>query len=283
MKTRILNLTATAFATALAVATLSSCSTSDAPEVKNDLRTVKSGELKLAFRSDDKPFSFVEKGKPTGFDVELMQAVAKEMDQKVSFVSVDFASAVPNVRTHMYDTVADSTILVTDERKEMVNFTTNIGYGRAQLISPKSAPLQTVDEANGKQIAITRGSALIPLLQKKEPDVNIKEFPNIPASVNALKAGQVDGMFTGESTTAQLLAEHSDLTASQKIISGAQALPVAKDRPELKTALDAAIKKVMSNGTYTRLFDKWIPKGIAIPDQLLEDYPGLAQRPGASK
>lgn len=275
-------ITATALVATVALTGCGATSASSSSASTNKLQTIKAGQLKVAFRSDDKPISFIENGKPTGFDIELMRAIAKDMGQKVSFVSVDFASMVPNVRNHVYDTAAFG-VLVTDDRAKVANFTTAIGYGQAQLLSLKTAPLKTVDEANGKQVAITTGSALIPLLKKEEPDVTVREFPNIASSVNALEAGQVAGLFTGENTTASLLAAHPDFAASQKIISGTNAMPVAKDRSKLKAAFDKSITKIMKNGTYTRLFDKWNTKGITIPDQMLKDYPGLKQRPGASE
>ena len=119
---------------------------------------------------------------------------------------------VPAVQNHQYDTAAFG-VLVTPEREAVVDFTTPIGYGQAQLVSRKNAPLETIERADGKTVAVTTGSALIPLLQKIAPKVTIKEFPNIASSTNALLAGQVDGLFTGNATAAHLVELHPELTA----------------------------------------------------------------------
>lgn len=287
------NVTPVTTAAAIAVATaltLSACgspsgaggsSKSAASASGANLHLKTPGTLTAAFRSDDKPASFIQNGKPAGFDIDLMTAVATEMGLKVKFVSTDFDSMVPNVRNHIYDTAAFG-VLVTPKRKEVVNFTTPTDYGQAQLVSNKNKPVANIEGAKGKTVAVTRGSALIPLLKKLAPGVTIREFPNVAASANALEAGQVDGLFTGQATTSDLLKKHPDFTATQKVISGTDAFPVAKDRAALNTAIDAALKKVMTDGTYTTLFDKWNPKSITIPQQLMSDYPGLKQRPGAS-
>lgn len=245
---------------------------------KNDLGTISPGKLKLAFRSDDKPTSFVKDGKPTGFMIELTQAMAEKMGVTTSYVATDFASMVPNVRNHTYDSAAFGT-LVTPARQKISDFTGPVSYGQAQLISRKAAKLETVGSAGGKTVAITRGSELIPLLQKRVPTIHIKEFPNIAASANALTAGQVDGLFTGTATTSQLLDQHSDFTATEAITTAQTAFPVAKDRPALKKALDKALTEVIKDGTYTKLFDKWNPPGVLIPKEMLEAYPGMKQRP----
>ena len=151
-------------------------------------------------------------------------------------------------------------------------------FGQAQLISRAHAPMRTVNTATNKSVAVTRGSELIPILRRTAPGVLVKEFPNIASSANALTAGQVDGLFTGSATTLDLLAKHPDFTASQSVGSGPTALPVAKDRPELRTQLDDALSAVIADGTYTALFDKWNPPNVLIPDEMLAHYPGLAQR-----
>ena len=236
------------------------------------------GTLTVAYRTDDKPVSFLEDGKPAGFLVELMHSIAERMGLQVTYVSTTFAAMVPAVRNHQYDTAAFG-VLVTPQREEVVNFTTPIGYGQAQLVSRKAAPLATLDGAAGKTVAVTTGSALIPLLQKTAPQVSIKQFPNIASSINALLSGQTDGLFTGNATAERVVAQHAELAASQTVESGINALPVAKDRPELLAAMNKALAAAMADGTYTRLFLKWNPPSVSIPERLFRDYPGMRRPP----
>lgn len=244
-----------------------------------DLHTNSPGMLRVAYRADDKPVSFLQDGKPTGFMIDLMNAMVQRMGLKVTYVSTAFAAMVPAVQNHQYDTAAFG-VLVTPKREKVVDFTTAVGYGQAQLVSRKDAPLATVESAAGKTVAITRGSALIPLLQKIAPQVTIREFPNIASSTNALLAGQVDGLFTGNATAKHLVEKHPEFEASQTVESGATGFPVAKDRPELLAAINQALASVMKDGTYTRLFVKWNPPEIGIPQRLFADYPGMP-RPAA--
>ena len=239
-----------------------------------DLGLIKPGVLSIAFRTDDKPASYLQDGKATGMYVDLMDEIAKRMGLKTTYVSSDFASLLPSVRNHRYDTAAFG-VLVTPEREAVTNFTIAVSYGQAQLISRKQQPLASVTDAAGKTVAITRGSALIPLLQKTAPSVTIKEFPNIAASANALTAGQVDGLFSGTATVRELLAQHDDFTASEVITSGKTAFPVAKDKQKLLDAVNKNFDSMIKDGTYTRLFYKWNPADVQIPDQLIADHPGM--------
>ncbi|MDE2147803.1 MAG: amino acid ABC transporter substrate-binding protein [Burkholderiales bacterium] len=237
------------------------------------------GELRVAYRTDDKPVSFLQDGQPAGLLIDFMNAVAARLGLRVTYVSTTFAAMVPAVRNHQYDTAAFG-VLVTPERQAVVDFTTPIGYGQAQLVSRKDAPLARLDDAAGKTVAVTTGSALIPLLQQRAPQVTVKQFPNIASSINALVSGQIDGLFTGLATAERIVEQHPALEATQTVESGVTALPVARDRPALRAALDGAIAALMKDGTYTRLYVKWNPPSMAIPERLYADYPGMP-RPAA--
>lgn len=239
-----------------------------------DFKTVQPGHLTIAYRTDDKPVSFIADGKPAGLLVEFEDAIAQKLHMRVVFVATDFASMLPGVRNQRYDSAAFD-VLVTPAREKVVDFTKTVGYGQARLVTRKAAPIATVEGAKGKVVAITRGSALIPKLRELAPGVSIREFPNIASSLNALVAGQVDGLFTGLSTAANLVAKHSELTASQEVTTGKAAFPIAKSNPALKLAYDKAITDLMNDGTYPRLFAKWNPPGATIPAELYKDYPDM--------
>ncbi len=243
------------------------------------LHTVQPGQLTVAYRTDDKPVSFIQNGKPAGMLVAFETAIARQLGLKPVFVSTDFASMIPAVKNHRYDSAAFG-VLVTPQRRAVVDFTTPIGYAQARLVSRRNQPIAKVDGAKGKTVAITQGSALIPLLQRIAPGVKVKEFPNIASSLNALLANQVDGLFTGLATADHLVAQHKRLVASQTVTSGVTAFPVAKSNPQLRDALNKAIATLMTNGTFTRLFAQWNPPNVLIPTRLYGDYPGMPREAG---
>ncbi|MDR3521258.1 MAG: ABC transporter substrate-binding protein [Acidocella sp.] len=247
---------------------------SPSPAAASGMTLVTPGQLTVAYRTDDKPVSFIQDGVPSGLYVDFENAIGARLHLKVTFISTSFAAMLPAVRNHQYDTAAFG-VLVTPERQAVVDFTTPVGYSQAELISLKTAPIAKVNGAEGKTIAVTVGSALIPVLKQIAPGVTVKTFPNIASSANALLAGQVDGLFTGQETTAQLLAKHPEFATSQTVTSGEIAFPVAKDNPQLLKAVNGAIAGIMKDGTFTKIFAKWSDPSMTLPDQLYQDYPGM--------
>lgn len=244
------------------------------PASAAEFKTVQPDQLTIAYRTDDKPLSFIVDGKPTGFLIDFENAIADKLHSKVVFIATDFASMLPGVRNQRYDSAAFD-VLVTPEREKVVDFTRAVGYRQARLVARKNAPISNVADTKGKVVAITRGSALIPKLKEIVPGVSIREFPNIASSLNALLASQVDGLFTGLTTADDLVAKHPELMASQLVTTGKAAFPIAQENPALKAAYDKAITDLMTDGAYAKLFAKWNPPGTVIPDELYKDYPGM--------
>ena len=259
---------------------LSSCLGAGAPAAPRQGEQAAStapGELLVAYRTDDKPASFLDGDKPAGLYVDLIDDLAQRIGQRASFVATDFASAVPSVRDHLYDTAAMS-VLVTDERSRLVGFTSAIAYNNASMVSRGNAPLPTVSAASGKIVAVTRGSALINLLKTTYPTIEVRELASISSSLTALESGSVDGLFTGSVTATQITRDHSALVASEPVVSAHNAFPIALDRPQLLASLNQALRAAMLDGTYARLRAKWAPNEPVSP-QLLQDYPGMSTSP----
>ncbi|MFL1419592.1 transporter substrate-binding domain-containing protein [Pseudomonas fildesensis] len=79
------------------------------------------GELRIALEANTPPFNFKEGDKLTGFEVELGEQLAKEMDVRPSFITTDDADLLPGVETGKYD-VAINHIAMTAELQDRFDF-----------------------------------------------------------------------------------------------------------------------------------------------------------------
>ncbi|MCK3837458.1 MULTISPECIES: transporter substrate-binding domain-containing protein [Pseudomonas] len=79
------------------------------------------GELRIALEANTPPFNFKEGDKLTGFEVELGEQLAKEMDVRSSFITTDDADLMNGVATGKYD-VAINHIAMTAELKDRFDF-----------------------------------------------------------------------------------------------------------------------------------------------------------------
>ena len=97
--------------------------------------------LRVATDATFPPMEFVENGKKTGFDVELVEAVAAKMGKKVEWVDIDFKGLVPGLIAKRYD-MAVSAIYITDERKKVVDFTQPYYAGGLVAMVKEGSPIR---------------------------------------------------------------------------------------------------------------------------------------------
>ena len=79
------------------------------------------GELRIALEANTPPFNFKDGEKLTGFEVELGEQLAKEMDVRPSFITTDDSDLLPGVETGKYD-VAINHIAMTAELRDRFDF-----------------------------------------------------------------------------------------------------------------------------------------------------------------
>ncbi|USW96341.1 transporter substrate-binding domain-containing protein [Pseudomonas proteolytica] len=94
------------------------------------------GELRIALEADTPPFNFKEGDKLTGFEVELGELLAREMDVRPSFITTDEADLLPGVESGKYD-VAINHIAVTAQLRDRFDFSAPYSYANAQMLASK--------------------------------------------------------------------------------------------------------------------------------------------------
>ena len=97
------------------------------------------GELRIALEANTPPFNFKEGDKLTGFEVELGEQLAKEMDVRPSFITTDDADLLPGVETGKYD-VAINHIAMTPELQDRFDFSEPYSHIQGQTIARQAQP-----------------------------------------------------------------------------------------------------------------------------------------------
>ena len=97
------------------------------------------GELRIALEANTPPFNFKDDGKLTGFEVELGQLLANELDVRADFVITQADDLLPGVETGKYD-VAINHIAMTADLKDRFDFSEPYRCTDANMIAQKDEP-----------------------------------------------------------------------------------------------------------------------------------------------
>ena len=168
---------------------LSAFAQSASADVVSDI--VKRGEMRVAVQTQGPPISYIDtKGNRTGFAVELVGMMAKDIGVKLKLLDYDWKGLIPAVTSGKADFLAaDMTPKAT--RALVLNFTDPYMYSRNVIYSKKSKSFVTWQDAcvKGNSVAVTQGSSNIGVLKAKCPAVTIKQFTGGgPAVAQAVKA-----------------------------------------------------------------------------------------------
>jgi polar amino acid transport system substrate-binding protein len=203
-----------------------------------------------------------ETGTTVGFDMDIAALVAAELDQDLEvepiatpFETIESGAAL---EVGQCDILA-SGITITPERTSKFDFSVpyfdvNLGVLTADSSITEEASL--ADKTVSVQIATTG--------QKWASDHGLasREFKDLGLQFQALEQGDVDAALGDTAVLAPFVKD--DYKIAFEIPSGDQfGIGVAKGNEVLLAAVDAAIAKAKSDGTYAELYTKWL--GIAPP------------------
>ncbi len=114
------------------------------------------GELRIALEANTPPFNYKDDGKLAGFEVELGQMLASELDVRADFVVTDANDLLAGVESGKYD-VAINHIALTPDLKDRFDFSEPYTIADGQLIAQKEEQprpmvlVQSLQEAAPKE------------------------------------------------------------------------------------------------------------------------------------
>lgn len=229
-------------------------------ESDNGFDLVKNGKFTFASSGEFKPFSYIEGGgEMTGFDVEVGNAIAKELGLEPEQERYKFSAIVEGVKTGRFDAaVASHTI--TPERSESVDFSTPYYYSGAQIFVRPDSKVETLEDLEGLEIGLSKGSTYTEYAEQVTD--NVKTYDSDVVALQALEKGHHDAVITDFLTGKEAMVSGLDIVDKEMIERSEQAVAVGKDHPELLDAVNDALETLREDGTLTELSEKYFEADI---------------------
>ncbi|MGZ4722422.1 ABC transporter substrate-binding protein [Oryzihumus sp.] len=262
MSTKRFRVITAAVAALAAAVSLSACGPTKA-SADNPYALQQPGTLRVGTLTDAPPNVYLKDGKFTGFDNDLLVAVAAKLHLKVEFVGTDFSALLAQVKSSKFD-LGSSSITITEARKKTVDFTNGYDFGYFGLDVPQGSPIRSFDQLKGKRVAVVQGTVQDDYASKNGLDP--VRVPDYNSALNQLKAGTAQAWIApaeiGEKTAKD---SGGKVVLAQKQLSPAPtAFAIAHGNPKLLAALNKALDEVIADGTWSRLQAQYYP-GRTIP------------------
>jgi polar amino acid transport system substrate-binding protein len=221
------------------------------------------------------PIEFYEEGtrNEQGLDVDIARAMGEALGVQVKFEQVaDFAGIIGDLKAKRYDIVM-SAISITDERKAEIDFVPYFGPAGSGILVPTGNPkgIDKITDLCGLTVAAQVGTVQVDYLNDanaaecKANQLTVKTFPDNPTAVQELTLGRVDAELADDPVAAYSAKQSSGKleVVAPRFDSAPYGIGVRKDSTSLRTALEEALQKIMDDGTYAEVLDKWGQKDFA--------------------
>jgi polar amino acid transport system substrate-binding protein len=220
----------------------------------------KQGVLKIAVDDTFPPMEYRnDQNKLVGFDIDLANAISKELGVKVEFIPTAWDGILPGLDAKRYDIIMSS-MNITDERKQKVDFVEYMKLG--QVVAVKSGnpdKIQSKADLSGKTVGVQLGSTSESAAKEIKGIKELKTYNGYTDVFNDLGLGRLQGVIVAEAVGRYYKTTKPD--AFDVVGSSFQSLPVGiavrKGDNELEAALQKAVKTVKDNGAYAEVSKKW--------------------------
>ncbi|WP_180953593.1 transporter substrate-binding domain-containing protein [Bacillus sp. T33-2] len=243
---------------ALSVSLLSACAQKE--KLDDGTELINEGQFVFTASGEFKPFSYLEDDlSMTGFDIEVGEAIAKELGLEPVQKRMKFKGIVEGVKTGRADAaVASHTI--NPQRSKHVLFSTPYYYSGPQIFTRPDSRIQTVDDLKGKEVAVAKGSTYADTA-KKYTD-NIKMYDSDITALKALGSGRHDAVITDFVTGKSAAKEGFKIEGRQLIERSEQAVVIPKDNPVLLKRVNEALENLRNDGTLRKISEKYFGQDI---------------------
>ena len=224
------------------------------------LDTITKGELKVGSDIPYKPFEFGQAPDYQGFDVDVVNEVAKKLDLTATFVKTPFDTIFRNLAQGRFDMVASAST-ITPEREKEVDFSDSYFPADQSLMVKKGSDIKTVDDVDGKVIGAQLGTTGADYARKSTKAKSVRTYDLIDDAFNALEAGQVEAVINDCPVSKYAERAHKDLVVVQAIQTNEQyGFAFASGSDALRTAFNKELAKLKENGDLQKVSDKWLGK-----------------------
>ena len=227
----------------------------------------KDGKLTIGMDTSYAPAEFLaEDGKtPVGFDVDIAKALAQVFGLEADPETANFDSIIPSIRSK-YD-IGVSSFTITPERMKAVDFVSMFKAGSTWVVKKGNPGKIDTSDLCGLKIAVQTGTTQEEEVNKGAEQCKADNKLDIQILSNKLQTDVTTNVVTGKAdvfyadspvagyaisqTDGQLEALGEDVGVTK------EAVAIKKGDSDTAKAVQAAMQKLMDDGTYMKILKHW--------------------------
>jgi polar amino acid transport system substrate-binding protein len=235
-------------------------------EAAADFDTVTEGTLTVCTDAPYPPMEFEdpETGEFTGFDIELMRAIAENLGLELAVVNTGFDPITSGLAMEAGDCdIAAASITITEERAENIAFTDGYFTADQSLLTLSDSGIASLDDTAGQSVAVQTGTTGELYAQENAPDdTELVSFENPGDVFLALESGQVQAVL-------QDIIPNQDYADNNEGATVVETYPTDEEygfaaalegTEDLVAAVNEQIAALRDDGTYDEIYNEFFPQ-----------------------
>ena len=235
------------------------------------------GAVTMGVRESSIPMSYTTgDSRFDGFHIEVCRMILNDIKDKlgmstlrINYQPVTAQNRMPLVQNGTVDIECGTTTNNTARQRD-VSFANTLYVEEVRIAVKANSGINSISQLAGKKVATTTGTTSVQLLRKHEKatGVNFDEVfgKDHSDSFLLLESGRADAFVMDGSILAGNIANSrnpKDFKIVGEVLSVEPiAIMIRKDDPQFKADVNAAIAKIVANGSMPKLWDKWFLKPI---------------------
>lgn len=241
----------------------SSSKSSTSQKTSDKKETEKStGPLKVALDACYRPMEYEEHGQITGFDAELIRAVAAEMDREVELMNVGWDDIFDDLYAKKHDLIISS-VTINSERERTMLFSDPYYDSMQVILTTKDSKIKNANDLSRKKVSVQKGTNAETLISKNIAGVNLKKFDSGEDAIKSFENKEVAAVVMD----APVIIDYHKQKANPDyvIVRDSSFFPkeqfgiaANKDQTKLIEDVNAALERLKDNGQYDRILKKYL-------------------------
>jgi len=235
-------------------------------EAADDYGLAKAGTLTVATEGTYRPFSFHEggAGELVGYDVEIIEAVAKKLDLEVDFQETQWDAIFAGLESGRTDVIANQ-VSINPEREEKYLFSTPYTTSPGVIVVKDSnTDITSFADLNGKTTAQSLTSNWYTLAE--DSGAKVEAVEGWAQAVELLTQGRVDATVNDKLTYLDYTTTNGKSglkVAAETDDPSLSAFAFAKDKSKLVKAVDGALDELTADGTIAKIGEKYFGTDVS--------------------
>lgn len=217
-------------------------------------------KLYVGTNAEFPPFEYLDNNVIVGFDIDVINEIAKRMGKEIEFKNIAFDGLLPALQAKKLDIIIAG-MTADDERRKSVNFSEPYFTSKqAILINDPAKNIKTFADLPGKNVGVTLGYTG-DLIVSKNPEIKTQRYNGGSEAIMALRANKIDAVVL-DYEPAKNYAKHNEglILLDTDLAEEQYAIAVRKEDTKLLQDINKALKSIRDDGTYEKFIEKYFDK-----------------------